>query len=196
MLVSDWSSTQPGIHIHWCRITLHSLLFFITQVSGYTWYYILAVDNKDKYDLKPTELPPSKSVKPKSSFPESVALQYNLDGTIKPGFVSIKDNSGKIPLDTCDRDNFEYWVIAPVFPGTGGALLGELDKIVSVADKRILTIIVLGDEYVMKLRGAPGETVNMSTFDMNSGRVKTAVCTIGSDGTGTFAFSDASNISC
>ena len=177
-------------------ISLFIHYYSLLQVSGYTWYYVLAVDNKDKYDLKPTELPPSESVKPKSSFPESVALQYNLDGTIKPGYVSIKDNSGNIPLDTCGRDNFEYWVIAPVFPGTGGALLGELDKIVSVADKRILTIIVLGDTYVIKLRGAPGETVNMSTFDMKSGRVKTAVCMIGSDGTGSFVFSDASNISC
>ena len=157
---------------------------------------MISIDNQADYSLMPRELPPSLSVKPQTYLPESVALQYNLDGTIRGEAVHIKQNTDVIPLKKCDRDDFEYWLVAPVLPGTGGAFLGELNKIVSVSEQRVLTIILFGDTYVIKLRGAPGEVVYMSTYDLKSSKIVTAKCTMDSDGTGSLSFSDVSNLSC
>ena len=86
--------------------------------------------------------------------------------------------------------------MAPVFPGTGGAFLGELTKILSVSEQRVLTVIKFGDTYVVKLRGAPGEVVYMSTYDLKSAKIITAKCTMASDGTGAVSFNDVAKLSC
>ncbi len=101
-----------------------------------------------------------------------------------------------IPLTKCGRDDFQYWAVAPVFPGTGGAFLGELNKIMSVSAQRVLTVIKFGNTYVVKLRGAPGEVVYMSTYDLKSSKIVTANCTMASDGTGAVSFSDATQLNC
>ena len=144
----------------------------------------------------PREFPSSPANSPHAHFPESVALQYGFDGNIRGDVVHIKSNMNIIPLTKCDRSDFEHWLVAPVFPGTGGALLGELDKIVPVSEQRVLTIIKFGDTYVVKLRGAPGEEINMSTYDLKSSKVVTVQCTMAEDGTGTLGFSDAASPSC
>lgn len=111
-------------------------------------------------------------------------------------YVKITDKDTKLTINSCDRNDFQYWYIAPVFDGTGGALLGELNKIVPISEQRVLTVIKFGNEYVVKLRGAPGEVVSMSTFDMESGKVYTVDCTMDSTGAGTLSFSDVKAPSC
>ena len=59
------------------------------------------------------------------------------------------------PLD------FSLYSIAPVFPN-GWALLGEQDKWVSVSGDRFSDVTTLATGLVVKLRGAPGEVVNVS----------------------------------
>lgn len=144
----------------------------------------------------PHELPPSRFHKPQTSFPESLAFQYTLDGKLRRNIVHIKANTDLIPLKKCGRSDFEYWIIAPVFPGAGGALLGELNKIVTISEQRVLTVIKFEDTYVVKLRGAPNETVKMSTYDFSTSKIVTVNCTIAADGTGALAFSDAAKPSC
>ena len=143
-----------------------------------------------------SELPSCPIFNPRTSFPESVALQYNLDGTIRGEPIHIKQNTDSIPLKECGRDDFEYWLIAPVIPETGGALLGELNKIVSISEQRILTIFNNNDVYYANLRGASGEVVYMSSFDLQSGKITTVKCVLASDGTGTLYFTDIASMHC
>ena len=168
-------------------------------MSGYTWYYVLGAELKSDYQMSLSELPPSRrGVKPKTSFPESVAVQhaYDLNKTISSNFVKISDASTKLMISSCGITDFQYWYIAPVLPGSGGALLGELDKVVPISEQRVLTVILFGDTYVVKLRGAPGEVVSMTTFDTRDSKTTTIDCTMDSTGAGSLGFSDVKNLSC
>ena len=137
----------------------------------------------------PKEFPSCSAYKPQTVYPESVALQYNLDGSIRGKAVHITKNPDIIPLKKCGRDDFEYWLVAPVLPGTGVAFLGELTKILSVSEQRVLTVIKFGDTFVVKLRGAPGENVYISTYDVKSSKITTVTSTMDPDGTGAVAVS-------
>ena len=166
-------------------------------MSGYTWYYILGADLKSDYQMSLTELPAGRyGTKPKTSFPESVAVQYDLDKTVASNYVKISDSTAKLTVKSCGVSDFQHWFIAPVLPGSGGALLGELDKVVPISEQRVLTVILFAGTYVVKMRGTPGEVVSMSTFDTRDGKVITVDCTMDSIGTGTLGFSDVKNLSC
>lgn len=164
-------------------------------MSTYTWYYILAAELKSDYQLTMTELPASRFLKPQSFFPQSVAVQYTLKKEVT-SHVMIDDMNTKLPIKSCKTEDFQYWFIAPVFPGTNGALLGELDKVVPISEQRVLTVIKFGDTYVIKMRGAPNEVVSMSTINTSSGKVATVNCTLDSTGEGTLGFSDVDSPSC
>ena len=169
------------------------------QISGLTWYYILAADLQDKYDMSLTELPPSRSVKPKTSFPESIAFRYNLRGTVSDtvfDVTKISSNKDNLSIKECGRDDFQYWSIAPVLPIVNAALLGELDKVVNIAEQRILTVILYGDAYVVKLRGAPGERVTMWSYGIKKNSVQTITCTIAADGMSTLAITNDGVLNC
>ena len=146
------------------------------------------------------ELPPSRiGTKPKTSFPESIAIQHD-PTKIPSNFVKISDKISdsitKLTISSCNVTDFQYWYIAPVLPGSGGALLGELDKVVPISEQRILTVILFAGTYVVKMRGAPGEVVSMSTFDTRDSKITSTKCTMDSIGTGTLGFSDVKNLSC
>ena len=145
-----------------------------------------------------TELPAAHyGTKPKTSFPESVAVQYDLDKTVASNYVKISDSTAKLTIKSCrEVADFQHWYIAPVLPGSGGALLGELDKVVPISEQRVLTVILFAGTYVVKMRGAPGEVVSMSTIDTSNGKVTSIDCTLDSTGAGTLGFSDVKNLSC
>lgn len=146
------------------------------------------------YQLHLTELPPSHSVKPQSFFPPALAIQYTLNGTIS--HISIlKENTDYLAISKCGCSDFQYWMIAPLLPNTNIALLGELDKVVTVSEQRVLTIITIGSTFMVRLRGAPMEIVNMSIID-NNGKLNSIQCTIASDGTGGAQVMSSGVISC
>ena len=57
--------------------------------------------------------------------------------------------------------DFSFYSIAPVF-ANGWALLGEQDKWISVSADRFTDVTTLSNGLVVKLRGTPGEVVNVS----------------------------------
>lgn len=154
-------------------------------MAGLTWYYVLVADLQQPYQMSVAELPPSHSVKPKTHFPLSVAVRYTLDGKV----VQAVNLSGANPLtiDECGRDDFQYWVIAPLVCDMDGVLLGELDKVVTASEARIVSIALSehedGNVCTIKVRGVPGETVHMTTFGVKAPGAFTADCVIAADGT-------------
>ena len=146
------------------------------------------------YQLHLTELPPSQSVKPQSFFPPALAIQYTLDGTISRTSI-LNENTDYLLISKCGRSDFQYWMIAPLLPNTNIALLGELDKVVTVSEQRVLTIMTIGSTFIVRLRGAPMEIINMSVIDTNS-KLNSIQCTITSDGIGGATVMSSGAISC
>ena len=64
------------------------------------------------------------------------------------------------------------------------ALLGNLSKVVSMSEQRVLTVMDVGTKYIVQLRGAPGEVVTMTTISYNTSKMVTFITTIGQDGAG------------
>ena len=137
----------------------------------------------EKYELVAAALPPSHSLFPKSEFPSSIAFRHDLTGKV----VEVFDfsSSSSIMINTCGRSDFQYWTIAPTLEGTGMALLGELNKIVTVAETRFRYISKFGSDCVISLVGAPGEKVEVSLYDTGEKTAKVVTCNMSSSGTAT-----------
>ena len=159
-----------------------------------TWYYILGADVSSDYSMPLTDLPPSHSLKPMTAFPQSIAVQYDISGAVsKPVMISGKTDPSEVmlPISKCSTTDFQYWLIAPVLPKVQMALLGDLSKVVSMSEQRVLTVIEFGTTYVVKLRGVPGEKVTMTTMGYTTGKMAAFPATIGQDGVGTIAISSS-----
>ena len=145
-----------------------------------TWYYIIAAELNEDYTLTTAELPPSHSTHPQTFFPESIAFQYTLDGTV----TKYQPFDSKLPLavQKCNKTNFQYWGIAPVL-NSGWAILGELNKVIPVSETRFEMFMSgnMKQKYFANLRGVPGEEVMVTVFkEPTSFQVK---CVIGASGT-------------
>ena len=131
------------------------------------------------YTMQASELPPSSNVKPKTSFPPSLAFTYTLDGTVRKAM----NFTGTLYISECSATDFQYWSIAPIGPN-GWALLGELDKVVSVSKTRFDNLITVGrDIHFVYLSGVPGEKVTITAYDVSTGVTEANTCTINSSGT-------------
>ena len=144
--------------------------------------------------MSASELPPSHSTFPVTSFPKSIAFQYTLDKTI----TKIADFGSDTKLDVaqCEKSDFQYWVIAPYF-SNGFALLGELDKVTSVSEARFIDIVTSGDAMTIKVSGVPTEEVAVTFYDMNNKKPVVVSCTISDSGINQVTVADSgSKISC
>lgn len=156
-----------------------------TQVDMQTWYHILAAEINTEYTLTVADLPPSLSTFPSSSFPTSIAFQYTLDGTVT---TTIEFTStSKLMIPKCGKVDFQYWNIAPVFDN-GWALLGELNKIITVSETRFTSIANIGTQSFATLRGVPNEVVVVSLFNSQDKKVTAVKCIIGQTGTAQLYF--------
>ena len=178
-------------HTHTHKILLILSIIIIMQVTLATWYYTLAADLLEDYKLYPSDLPPSRTVFPKTSFPDSIAFTHSLTGPSGQGTVTgMQKFSADDPLTikACGRSDFKYWSIAPILPGTDMAVLGELNKIVTVSETRFFKAARLDDDgsYEMSVMGEPGEKVFVSVYSTSgSGSLTTVKCDIPSTGTAT-----------
>ena len=166
----------------------------VIQIGGYTWYYILAAELSSPYSMSASELPPSHSTFPMSSFPKSIAFQYTLDKTVTKTADFGSDT--KLDVSQCGKSDFQYWVIAP-YLSNGYALLGELDKVTSVSEARFSDIVTSGDAVTMKVSGVPTEEVSVTLYDMSSKKTVVIVCTISDSGINQLTVADGgSTLSC
>ena len=129
--------------------------------------------------MSASELPPSHSTFPMSSFPKSIAFQYTLDKTVTRTVDFSSDS--KLDVAQCGKSDFQYWVIAPYF-SNGYALLGELNKITSVSEARFSDIVTSGDTVTIKISGVPTEEVSVTFYDMTNKKMEVVSCTISDSG--------------
>ncbi|CAI8031075.1 hypothetical protein GBAR_LOCUS17620 [Geodia barretti] len=155
-----------------------------TEVGPFTWYYIISGTMSSAYTMHASELPPSTNVKPRTSFPPSLAYTYTLDGTV----VKAMNFTGTLDIPECSVTDFQYWTLSPIM-ASGWALLGELNKVLPVSETRVVDIITSnGDIHVVYLSGEPGEVVPMTVYDTGSGTTEVTSCTIDSSGNSYFLF--------
>lgn len=135
---------------------------------------------ESEYELSISELPPSRSVFPNTSFPRSLIFEYNHQGTI---FATKLLSSVSIP--TCGKSDFFYRGIAPVFPGTNFAFVGELGKTVPVSETRFQNIVYDSHSkgHMIYLVGNPGEEIKVTMYDIELDKTIASFCTISDFGT-------------
>lgn len=153
-------------------------------MSQFTWYYILGANLATPYQLKASELPSSKNLRPKTDYFYSVAFRYNLGGEVFKQ-VNITNSGSTIPLVACGALDFQYWVMAPVLQvfGMFTVILGELDKVITFSHTRFTDVTAYNGMVVISMVGVPGETVRVSFMDPLIQKVSTAKCVIQSGGT-------------
>ena len=115
------------------------------QVGSITWYHVFAAELVGDYDLSAKEFPPSRTTFPQTTFPQSVAFQYTLDGTVTRRANFGTDTALRVSM--CGEADFQYWIIAPVL-NNGLVLFGELTKIVPVSGTRFKSS---GDIYITNI---------------------------------------------
>ena len=122
-----------------------------------------------------SQLPPSSSIKPKSSLPHYIAASTRI-GSFPSSVTPVYSNNDVIHLTPCGEKNFSYWTLSPVLPGTSVALFGELDKVLSISEQRFSTIESNENGYVINVRGVKGEYVHLWVYDIVSKTVSKTVC--------------------
>ena len=143
------------------------------------------MDLDTQYRINSTQLPPSTNIWPQSSVPNSIA--YRKDPITNKVVFAINYTTVGEPLllGPCGQGDFQYWSIAPVLGGTFWALLGELDKVVTVSEMRFTEIAAAGSSRIVTvhLAGTPGETVNVAMYYVWGITPLIVPCKISSTGT-------------
>lgn len=89
------------------------------------------------------------------------------------------DNVHPLPVHACGELDFQLYTMAPHLPN-GWALLGEMDKWVSVSRQRFNNLQYTTDSIAVEISGEVGETVNVSFFSPDS-KLVTVHCTLPMD---------------
>jgi hypothetical protein len=90
---------------------------------------------------------------------------------------------GKFELSPIpDLDGWAHLVVAPVL-SNGLALIGEADKLITLADRRFTGLAVEADTLAVTLSGVPGETIRLLAWDAEADRpLPEQAVTIGASG--------------
>lgn len=108
--------------------------------------------------------------------------------------INIASYDTKLDITQCDKTDFQYWIIAPYLT-SDVALLGELNKIVTVSETRYsdLRLSTSDTTLTMKVKGAPDKLVLTSFYYIKSDTIKTVSCYIGTTGTNLLSIDDDPN---
>jgi len=96
---------------------------------------------------------------------ESTAIAYNW----RTGSAFEVEGAFDLPV-LSGRADYAYFVLAPVLTN-GLALIGEVEKFVTLADRRFTSIEILEDGIHVDLDGVPGESVTLRGYDTISSRM-------------------------
>ena len=142
----------------------------------------MAADLNEDYAMAISELPPTRNTFPRS-YMNGMVFQYD----VRTGNVTAIEEVSSISVITvskCSKADFKYLVIAPILPN-GLALLGELNKFVSVSETRFVGVDVSGERVFATLAGKPSEKVSVTVY--NATVPSTIDCVIGDNGFATLA---------
>ena len=128
----------------------------------------------EKYDLTMTQLPPSSTVKPLSSFPRYVAANVRLNSVLSTSILS--DSTSSITLSPCNENDFQFWILAPVLPGSNVALFGELQKVVTVSEQRFVSFTSVSNEFEFSIKGVNDEDIMLWAYSITDRSIHTTQC--------------------
>ena len=150
-------------------------------MGPFTWYHLLAADLSKDFEVTPPELPPSHNTFPPSpGFPDFIAYNYTLDGTVTTMMkFGVND---PLTVSACGKTDFQSWNLAPIF-SNGLALLGELDKVIPVSETRFTGTRFYGPDFAIFLVGVPGEAVSITLYDTTASELIVVKCVVSSSGT-------------
>lgn len=120
-----------------------------------------------------------------------VQYRYSVvDGRVENVQLQRFNATEPLSIGPCGRSDFELVYVAPVLSGADEwVLLGELNKVVPIAKKRILAVRRLAVRrlvhvIIVDLQGAPYEQVDIYVASMANGKVIKLTTTLGADGRG------------
>lgn len=142
-----------------------------------------------------SQLPPSASVKPQSYLPPYIGVSTRL-GQYSNGILTLNSNDDVIPIPSCGKENFQYWVLAPVLPGINAVVFGELNKVVAVSVQRFSNMSIHGDTYVLEVNGAQGETITLYTYNIEKKTVQQESCSFTTAGVKEVIIGKGGTITC
>ena len=148
---------------------------------------MLVAELNNDFVLNQQDLPPSKSYFPQSQFDLYVVLQHDLNGTVTR-IERMPSLSLPFFVRACNRSDFQYWTFAPVFNDIEMALIGEMNKIITVSETRFQSIKDSGlygggSGYMVHLQGVPDEEIDISILDIKTNDMKIVTCQFPSSGT-------------
>ena len=121
--------------------------------------------------------------------------QYSNDGNNPPqgdGNNPPQGDQASLHLNATSESewgHYTLWRVTPVTcAGHGWALLGEMEKFISVSSQRVSAVSVRCGHVTsmtLELSGSPGERVQMTFYSATLRKVQTETVMIGGDGTGT-----------
>jgi len=143
----------------------------VTDLDGFLFHYVLVINLNATYSLTVDQLNGP-------TIPNSVTFEAR-----NPSALALFDASHPLSLAACGKIDFQIHHIVPAF-SNGWALLGELNKFVSVSEDRFVNIDVQGSNgFTVGIRGAPGETVSISATPVSAWKISTFNCKIPASGT-------------
>ena len=147
-----------------------------TTRNGSSWHFVTAIDVPTSFVLQPPDLWPVPTSAASVLHRRWHALEC-VDGqaaSLCGVQLGLPDVSTGIPTNRCQnktQDNrtctwrgAHNWELTAVVPVTrsGVALLGELNKVVSVSSARFGSVVTLRDGMRVTVRGTPGEKVELT----------------------------------
>lgn len=149
---------------------LSSYLFHV-QLDGHSWFFVMAANLKEDYDLTPGDL---SSINPVNEL--IVAYQFNISSVQPTQLVSPAMKNNRLTVSKCGKSDFQYWVIITSRPALphGRLLLGELNKIIPVSETRFSNLT----SETVTVHGVAEEVVIVSVYDMVKDEVATVSCKI------------------
>ncbi|KAI8505567.1 hypothetical protein Bbelb_167560 [Branchiostoma belcheri] len=146
-----------------------------SDISGLRFGIILAADLQEDWNINAVT----------AGFGEmmpGMAFTWPLTPSMMP-FGTADEN---LQLKQCGKDDFAVWYTSPflILGNQTAMIIGETDKWVPMSPQRVKNILMYGNNVVLSLTGAPGETVTMAFTVGVKGLVEIS-CVLSEAGTAT-----------
>jgi hypothetical protein len=169
LLKPSVSATDIDAHFLPNGAPLGNIWTTYSLMNNISWYYTLAVDVTQQYNLYPYSIWPPPSMTPGlvsgyvyfDYFNPSCTIHGNPSSTCLYPF----DMNTPLPLQNPSPVNgihqLSYYVIAPVFTNNW-VVLGEVSKFVTISPKRTVDVVQQGNGVIVNIVGSPKEMVTFA----------------------------------
>jgi len=169
---------------------VHAIMATHTLIEGAKWSHVLIIGLQEAYTLSPADL--GDDVDTSTPLLAWTGYQSQIGTGMANVTVRSAPFTAQVPLQVpaYGYSDFGLWHLAPVWPQSKAAFLGELGKWVPVSEARVSKVIDGPQGLTVTINGVADEKVELA-FAVGT-KVSTTICKIGSDGTATAKFKGGS----